>query len=439
LTVNTPTIDCKKGVPEQGLPFCFAFTATTQTKMEQPMNSKTDIFPTARRLEGIQEYYFASKLREIGQRKIEGHAVLNLGIGSPDLPPAPAVIEALHQTALLHTAHGYQAYSGIPALREAFSQWYARHYDVALDPNGEILPLLGSKEGIKHIAMTYLEAGDVALVPDPGYPAYRAATLLAGAKVLPYSLTELNGWYPDFTPLEKMDHTLTKIMWVNYPHMPSGAPASQEVFEHLIDFGKRHNILIVNDNPYSFILNDAPKSILSVSGAKDIALELNSLSKAQNMAGWRVGMLAGAAENIQNVLRYKSNLDSGMFLAVQMAAIAALNLPKEWYQSLNETYARRQKTAIKLLKHLGCAVAPGQQGLFVWGKVPAQYDHDGYRLSDALLYQHDLFLTPGGIFGQNGTSYIRISLCAEESAFETALTRLKPAPKKHNQAALTIA
>lgn len=400
------------------------------------MNDATHIFPAASRLEGVQEYYFAAKLREIGQRKAAGHPVLNLGIGSPDLPPAPAVTAALNQTAQQPAAHGYQGYAGTPALREAFAQWYARHYSVSLDPNTEILPLLGSKEGIVHIAMTYLEAGDAALVPDPGYPAYRAATLLAGAQVLPYALTEPNGWYPDFKALEQMDHTRTRIMWVNYPHMPSGAPASREVFEQLLAFGKKHNILIVNDNPYSFILNDAPQSILSVPGAKDMALELNSLSKAQNMAGWRVGMLAGAGANIQNVLRYKSNMDSGMFLAVQMAAVAALNLPEEWYQYLNETYARRQKAAIKLLERLGCSVAPGQQGLFVWGKVPAQYGHDGYQLSDALLHRHDIFLTPGGIFGQNGASYIRISLCADESVFETALGRLNHSPAKQPQHAV---
>ncbi len=399
------------------------------------MNSNTDPFPTASRLQGVHEYYFAAKLREIAQRNASGRQVLNLGIGSPDLPPAPGVTEALRQTAALPTAHGYQSYTGIPALREAFAQWYARHYGVSLDPNGEILPLLGSKEGILHIAMSYLEAGDVALVPDPGYPAYRAATLLAGANVLPYNLSEQHGWRPDFRVLEQMDHARSKLMWVNYPHMPSGTAASQEIFEQLVDFGNRHNILIVNDNPYSFILNDRPKSILSVHGAKGIALELNSLSKAHNMAGWRVGMLAGAAANIQNVLRYKSNMDSGMFLPVQMAAIAALNLPGTWYQSLNQTYAGRQKAATKLLQHLGCAVAPGQQGLFVWGKVPAQYGHDGYQMSDALLYRHDLFLTPGGIFGQNGASFIRVSLCADESVFQSALERLHPSCQARRQTA----
>jgi LL-diaminopimelate aminotransferase len=380
---------------------------------------------TARRLEGIQEYYFATKLREIAQRRADGHPVLNLGIGSPDLPPAPEVVEALYSTAKLPNAHGYQGYTGIAALREAFAHWYARYYSVSLHPDGEILPLLGSKEGIVHIAMTFLEAGDIALVPDPGYPAYRAATLLAGATVCTYSLTEANDWLPDFDALEAMDHTHTKIMWVNYPHMPSGAPASREVFERLIDFGSRHNILIVNDNPYSFILCEHPQSILSVPGAKAIALELNSLSKAQNMAGWRVGMLAGDALNIQQVLRFKSNMDSGMFLAIQMAAIAALNLPPDWYERLNATYARRQKSAVKLLQCLGCQVAPGQQGLFVWAKVPAQYEHNGFKISDALLYDADVFITPGGIFGKNGEGYVRVSLCSDESVFEDAISRIK--------------
>lgn len=388
------------------------------------MSNALHSIPTASRLDGIQEYYFAAKLREIAQRRADGHPVLNLGIGSPDLPPAPEVIEALHNTAVLPNAHGYQGYTGVPALREAFAGWYKRYYGVNLDPNGEILPLLGSKEGIVHIAMTYLEAGDVALVPDPGYPTYRAASLLAGATVHTYGLTEQNQWLPDFEALEAMDHSRTKIMWVNYPHMPTGAPASREVFERLIDFGIRHNILIVKDNPYSFIRSSQPQSILSVPGAKAIALELNSLSKAQNMAGWRVGMVAGAAENIQNVLRFKSNMDSGMFLAVQMAAVAALNLPPEWYQSLNETYTRRQKVAVQLMEKLGCTVAPGQQGLFVWGKVSNAYEQNGFKLSDAMLYNHDLFITPGGIFGQNGEAYARVSLCSDESVFETAMNRL---------------
>ncbi len=389
------------------------------------MSNAFQTIPTASRLDGIQEYYFAAKLREIAQRRADGHPVLNLGIGSPDLPPAPEVIEALHNTALLPGAHGYQGYTGVPALREAFAGWYKRYYGVNLNPNGEILPLLGSKEGIVHIAMTYLQAGDVALVPDPGYPTYRAASLLAGAAVHTYGLTEQNQWLPDFEALEAMDHSRTKIMWVNYPHMPSGAPASREVFERLIDFGLRHNILIVNDNPYSFILSEQPQSILSVPGAKTIALELNSLSKAQNMAGWRVGMVAGAAENIQNVLRFKSNMDSGMFLAVQMAAVAALNIPAAWYQSLNETYAHRQKVAVQLMEKLGCSVAPAQQGLFVWGKVSDAYEQNGFKLSDAMLYNHDLFITPGGIFGKNGEGYARVSLCSEESVFETAMNRLK--------------
>lgn len=398
---------------------CWAFTRQEVLMTNIPNNIRT-----ASRLEGIQEYYFASKLREIAQRKAAGHPVLNLGIGSPDLPPAPEVVAALHQTAQLDTAHGYQGYSGIPALRDAFARWYSRFYGVELDPNSEILPLLGSKEGIMHIAMTFLEPGDVALVPDPGYPTYRAASLLAGATVRSYDLLEQNGWLPDFEALEAMDHTNTKIMWVNYPHMPSGTPASRSVFEQLVDFGKRHNILIVNDNPYSFILSEQPQSILSVPRAMEIALELNSLSKAQNMAGWRIGMVAGSAENVQHVLRFKSNMDSGMFLAVQMAAVAALDLDAAWYRNLNGIYAGRQQLATLLLESLGCVVSPGQQGLFVWGKVPEKYSANGFNLSDEVLYNSDVFITPGGIFGKNGEGYARVSLCSGESVFEEAISRI---------------
>jgi aspartate/methionine/tyrosine aminotransferase len=388
------------------------------------MSNRATTIKTASRLDGIQEYYFAAKLREIARLKAAGQPVLNLGIGSPDLPPAPEVVAALHQTAVLPQSHGYQSYNGVPALRDAFANWYKRWYGVSLDANGEILPLLGSKEGIVHIAMTYLEPGDVALAPDPGYPTYRAATLLAGATVKTYGLHEANGWYPDFDALEAMDHCRTRLMWVNYPHMPSGAPASDAVFQRLIAFGLKHNILIVNDNPYSFILSEQPKSILAVPDAKAIALELNSLSKAQNMAGWRVGMVAGAAEHISQVLRFKSNMDSGMFLAVQMAAVTALQLPADWYHGLNQTYRRRQQQAIQLLESLDCTVAPGQQGMFVWGKVPAAFQHDGFVLSDELLYGADVFLTPGGIFGDNGKAYIRISLCSEETVFEEAQRRV---------------
>jgi LL-diaminopimelate aminotransferase len=378
---------------------------------------------TASRLEGISEYYFAGKLREIAQLREQGRPVINLGIGSPDLAPHPDVVSALTACAAQPNAHGYQSYTGIPALREAISNWYSTYYGVSLNPGNEILPLMGSKEGIVHLAMTWLQAGDMALVPDPGYPAYRAATLLAGATPLPYDLKPDNDWLPNFKALEQRDLSKVKIMWVNYPNMPTGRPAESHIFEQLVHFGKRHNILIINDNPYSFILNEQPQSILSIAGARDVAMELNSLSKAQNMAGWRVGMLLGRADRISEVIRFKSNMDSGMFLPVQQAAIAALQLPRTWYDELNYTYAERQKIAIQILESQGCVMQPKQQGLFVWGQVPARF-LDAYALSDELLYNHNIFLTPGGIFGKNGTHYIRISLCSPVSILQEALQRL---------------
>ncbi len=377
----------------------------------------------ARRLDGISEYYFAGKLREIAQRQRDGHAVLNFGIGSPDLPPAPAVMEALTQAALLPQSHGYQSYTGIPALRSAWANWYARHYGVTLDADRNILPLIGSKEGIVHVAMTFLEPGAVALVPDPGYPAYTAATRLAGATVQLYHLTADHNWLPDLDALAKSDLRSVKIMWVNYPHMPTGAPASAEVFQRLVDFGRQHNILIVNDNPYSFILNEHPISILAATGAEDVALELNSLSKSHNMAGWRVGMVAGHPDYLAAILRFKSNMDSGQFLPVQLAATQALQLPDTWYTDLHTIYRQRQEVAFSILEALDCTFDRAQQGMFVWAKIPDHYA-DGYALSDELLYEKDLFLTPGGIFGLNGQRYIRISLCSPVETLQRGLKRL---------------
>lgn len=379
----------------------------------------------ARRLDGIAEYYFAGKLREIAQMQRDGHPVLNFGIGSPDLPPAPVVVEALTMAAQQPQSHGYQSYTGIPALRLAWSGWYARHYGVDLDPDRHILPLIGSKEGIVHIAMTFLEPGDVALAPNPGYPAYRAATMLAGAEVQWYDLLAAQDWLPDLDALAKTDLRRVKIMWVNYPHMPTGAPASPAVFQRLVDFGKQHNILIVNDNPYSFILNEHPISILAAAGAEDVALELNSLSKSNNMAGWRVGMVAGHPDYLAAILRFKSNMDSGQFLPVQLAAIQALQLPTDWYTSLNDTYRQRQQLAFTLLEALGCTFDRRQQGLFVWANIPERYA-DGYALSDELLYEKHLFLTPGGIFGSNGDRYVRIALCSPVETLQRGLDRLTP-------------
>ena len=385
------------------------------------------MFRPARRLDGIAEYYFAGKLRDIAQMRQAGHPVLNLGIGSPDLPPAPAVIEALQTASNDPAAHAYQPYTGIPALRNAWAGWYLRWYGVPLDPQTEILPLIGSKEGIVHVAMTFLEPGDVALVPNPGYPAYQAATLLAGAEVRHYDLDAANGWLPDLDYLENTDLNRVKIMWVNYPHMPTGAVATPAIFQRLIDFGLRHNILIVNDNPYSFILNDQPISILAAAGAAETALELNSLSKSHNLAGWRVGMVAGHAEHLQAILRFKSNMDSGQFQPVQLAAIRALELPDTWYHELNETYRERQKHAFAILETLGCTFDRAQQGMFVWAKIPTGYA-DGYELSERLLHEVFVFLTPGGIFGAAGNRYVRISLCSTTDHLLTAVGRIFNSP-----------
>jgi len=377
----------------------------------------------ARRLESVQEYYFAAKLREIAQMRSEGRPVLNLGIGSPDLPPHPSVIRALQTEADHPQAHGYQSYTGIPALRSEWSKWYHRSYGVRLDPEREILPLIGSKEGITHIAMAFLDAGDVALAPNPGYPAYSAATRLAGAEVQFYDLTEKTGWLPDLDQLEKSDLSRVKIFWANYPQMPTGAPGSASLFQELVNFGKRHNILIVNDNPYSFILNDTPLSILGAEGAWETALELNSLSKSHNMAGWRVGMVAGHPDYLRSVLRFKSNMDSGQFLPVQQAAVAALQLDNDWHQGLHSIYRERQQAAFKVLRAIGCAFEIAQQGMFVWAKIPERC-RDGYALSDELLYAKNVFLTPGGIFGSNGDRYIRISLCSPVEMLDEAADRL---------------
>lgn len=375
---------------------------------------------TANRLEGISEYYFAAKLREIAQMRAAGTAVLNLGIGSPDLPPAPEVMAALRSATDDPRAHGYQSYTGIPALRQAWADWYERFYSVRLSAEGEILPLIGSKEGILHIAMTFLEAGDVALVPNPGYPTYRAASMLAGAEVQFYELQEANGWLPDFEKLEQLDLRRAKILWVNFPNMPTGTPATPQVFQQLVDFARRHNLLVVNDNPYSFILNEKPLSILTADGAAGVALELNSLSKSHNLAGWRVGMVAGHSDLVKNVLRFKSNMDSGQPLPLQLAAIEALNLPDSWYQNLNSTYRERQSAAFRFLKKLGCSPAPDQQGLFLWAKIPAGFS-SGFELSDDLLRRAAVFITPGGIFGSAGEGFIRVSLCSEVSVFSDAI------------------
>lgn len=377
----------------------------------------------AKRLQHTEEYYFSRKLREIDEMNKAGANVINLGIGSPDLPPHPSVVAALNEHAARPDTHAYQGYKGIPALRQAIAGWYGRFYNVPLNPDTEVLPLIGSKEGIMHICMTYLQEGDEALIPDPGYPTYRSAVQLSGATPVTYTLSEENGWQPDLAALEQRDLSKVKLMWVNYPHMPTGTQAKQDTFAALVAFAKKHNIILCHDNPYSFILNDHPASLMATPGAMDVALELNSLSKSGNMAGWRVGMLVGKEAFLNEVLRFKSNMDSGMFQPVQMAAVAALNLGSEWYASLNTIYSARRKKVFELLDLLGCTYDQSQVGMFVWAKIPAGYK-DGFAVSDEVLQKARVFITPGGIFGTNGNGYIRVSLCRDEKVFGEAIQRL---------------
>ena len=378
----------------------------------------------AKRLNGIGEYYFSQKLREIDELNKSGRNVINLGIGSPDLPPHPDVIKTLQEESAKPNVHAYQSYKGSPLLRKAISEWYQKWYNVQLNPDTEILPLIGSKEGIMHICMTYLNKRDEVLVPNPGYPTYRSAVKLAGGRCVEYKLREKNSYEPDFKELEKNKLPKVKLMFVNYPQMPTGQMPNKGFFEKLVAFGRKHNILIVHDNPYSFILNDNPMSLLSIEGAKNCVIELNSLSKSHNMAGWRVGMLCGAKERIEEVLRFKSNMDSGMFLPVQLAAAKALQLGKEWHNEVNTVYRERREKVFELLQLLGCEFSKKQAGLFVWAKIPSTYK-DGYVLSDEVLYKSNVFITPGSIFGSAGKKYIRISLCSPEEKFEEAIQRIK--------------
>lgn len=392
-------------------------------KQNNPVTMFTPIVQPARRLAGINEYYFSAKLREIAQMRAAGKDVINLGIGSPDLPPAADTVETLVKHSRERHTHSYQSYTGIPELRQAFANWYQQWFGVSLNPDNEVLPLIGSKEGIVHIAMTYLSEGDQALVPNPGYPTYRAATILSGAEPLTYELLPEQGWLPDLEALGKQDLSRVKIMWINYPNMPTGAAAPAGFFEKLIAFARQHRILIVNDNPYSFILNNRPASILAVEGAKDVAIELNSLSKSNNMAGWRVGVLAGRFDYLQEVLRFKSNMDSGMFKPLQLAAAQALASSPEWYDRLNTVYRERREHAYRLLDALGCNWQPDQNGMFVWAKVPPSYA-DGFELSDEVLHGALVFITPGGIFGSQGNGYVRVSLCSDGAVLEEALRRI---------------
>ena len=379
---------------------------------------------TASRLNSVEEYYFSTKLKQIAQFKAEGIPVINIGIGSPDVAPSQKTIDALTAAAANPNNHAYQGYQGIPALRKAFADFYRTHYQVALNSDSEVLPLMGSKEGIMHISMAYLEAGDETLIPNPGYPTYQAACSLAGAKVVPYELSEITGWLPDLKALELRDLSKVKIMWVNYPHMPTGAKADHVFFDELRKFALKHSILIVNDNPYSFILNDKPISMLSVPRMMEVGIELNSLSKSHNMAGWRIGALLGKSEFLNPVLKFKSNMDSGMFLPLQLAAVEALSADTKWFEQQNVLYKSRQKLVFELLDLLGCTYDQAQSGMFVWAKTPNNVS-SGYALSDQILVENAVFITPGGIFGSQGNEYIRISLCAKEEVFKEVIQRIK--------------
>lgn len=382
---------------------------------------------TANRLNNINEYYFSQKLREIDAMNTAGKNVINLGIGSPDLPPHPDVIKILMEEAEKTNTHAYQSYKGSPVLRKAIAAWYKKWYQTELDPQTEILPLIGSKEGIVHICMTYINEGDIALIPNPGYPTYRSAVSLAGGSCLEYDLTESNSWFPDLAAMEKTDLKKVKLMFVNYPHMPTGQLPTRELFEQLIAFAKKHSILLVHDNPYSFILNKNPMSLLGIPGAGSVVMELNSLSKSHNMAGWRVGMLCAAKERIEEVLKFKSNMDSGMFLPIQLAAAKALDLGNGWHDGLNIIYEQRRKKVFELLTLLNCSFDSKQAGLFVWARIPGNYAN-GYELSDKILNENNVFITPGGIFGSNGNHYVRISLCASEEKITESINRIKLLP-----------
>jgi aspartate/methionine/tyrosine aminotransferase len=382
----------------------------------------------AKRLDGINEYYFSQKLREIDALNKAGKQVINLGIGSPDLPPHPTVIQTLFEEASKPNNHAYQGYKGSPLLRNAIATWYLKNYGVALDAETEVLPLIGSKEGIMHICMTYFDEGCSVLVPNPGYPTYASAVKLSGAAPVFYELKKENNYYPDYEQLEKLIKENAakpvKGLFVNYPQMPTGQLPTKEVFENLVAFAKKHDILLVHDNPYSYILNDRPMSLLCVDGAKDVAIELNSLSKSHNMAGWRVGMLLGAKEKIAEVLRFKSNMDSGMFLPLQLAAVKALELGKDWFDELNKVYKERRLKAFELLTLLNCSFDETQAGMFVWASIPSTCK-DGFELSDKVLYNANVFITPGGIFGSAGNNFVRVSLCSKIEMIENAIDRIK--------------
>ncbi len=384
--------------------------------------STTQIVP-AKRVSEIQEYYFSRRLREVAQLNAQGADIISLGIGGPDRPPHSSVISTLAGEAAKPSNHSYQPYVGIPQLRQAMADWYNRWYGVTINPDTEIQPLIGSKEGILHVSLAFLNPGDGVLVPNPGYPTYTSVSRLAQAEIFNYDLTEEGGWMPDFDALERLPLDRIKLMWINYPHMPTGTPASLELFEKIVAFGKKHNIVIAHDNPYSFILNEKPLSLLQVDGARDIAIEMNSMSKSHNMAGWRVGMLASNPTFINWILKVKSNIDSGQFKPLMLAAVKGLEVDKDWYDEVNATYASRRKVAEEIMSALNCTFDPRQKGLFLWGRIPDN-EASSESLADRVLYEGRVFITPGFIFGSNGDRYIRISLCATEENMRKALDRI---------------
>lgn len=377
----------------------------------------------ADRTASVQEYYFSQKLRQIDQMRKAGADIINLGIGSPDQPPSENTIRRLGEVAANPAVHGYQSYTGIPALRKAFTEWYKKYFNVELDPESEILPLMGSKEGIMHISMAFVNPGDEVLVPNPGYPTYSSVTSLVGGRIRYYDLDEKTGWMPDLKNIEESGLSKVKIMWVNYPHMPTGTKGSIKLYEELVEFASKNGILLCNDNPYSFILNNEYLSILAVDGAKETALELNSLSKSHNMAGWRIGMVAGQSDHISTILKVKSNMDSGMFRAMQEAAVEALNNPPSWYYRVNYVYAKRRIIVEEIMDLLKCRFDKNQSGLFVWGRIPEEITSCESFVED-ILVKANVFLTPGFIFGSKGERYIRISLCADEKILNEAKSRI---------------
>ena len=381
---------------------------------------------TAKRLTAVQEYYFSKKLREVRELQNAGKPIINMGIGSPDLAPSQEVLKAITESLLDVNAHKYQSYQGLPEFRKAVADFYKKHYKVAVNHENEVLPLMGSKEGIMHISLAFLNKDDEVLIPNPGYPTYTSVTKLVEAKPVYYNLDAANNWQPNFDELEQLDLSKVKLMWVNYPHMPTGANAQKETFEKLISFGKKHHILIVNDNPYSFVLNEFPQSILAIDGAKDIALELNSLSKSFNMAGWRVGMVLGSPQHLNEILKVKTQMDSGMFFGIQKGAIAALNLSNDWFSDMNKVYEKRRKLIWKLAEKLDCTFDKNASGMFVWAKLSEEkYGNElAEKVVDDLLYDKNIFIAPGTIFGTKGEGYIRFSLCIEESKIEEAIRRI---------------